>query len=50
MGIGKIRSFLYRSASILGDVDAVRKGTIAKRLMRKAAGRLFGSFMNKFLK
>jgi hypothetical protein len=52
MSISKIRSVLYKTASILGDVQAVRKGpaAMAKRAARKAAGRGFGSFMNKLFK
>jgi hypothetical protein len=52
MSVNKIRSALYKAASLLGDIQAVRKGpkAIAKRIVRKAAGRGFGSFMNKFFK
>ncbi|MDI3409688.1 hypothetical protein QKW52_01455 [Bacillus sonorensis] len=39
MSINKIRSFLYKSAKILGDVNAVKNGTIGKRIARRAAGK-----------
>ena len=35
MTLGKLRSMLYRSASLLGDLQAVRNGTIIPRLLRK---------------
>ncbi|MCC9087225.1 hypothetical protein [Bacillus pumilus] len=33
MNINKIRSFLYKTSKYLGDVNAVQKGTIGKRIM-----------------
>lgn len=33
------RSFLYRLASLLGDVNAVKRRRIGKRLVNKAIGR-----------
>jgi hypothetical protein len=39
VSIGKIRSSLYRSARFLGDVNAVIKGHILRRLERRVAGR-----------
>ncbi|MCY7581891.1 hypothetical protein [Bacillus altitudinis] len=47
MKINKIRSALYKSAKILDDVNAVQKGTVGKRIARRAAGKatdkVFGS-------
>jgi len=34
-----MRSFLYALACFLGDVNAVRRGTIGKRLANKLIGR-----------
>lgn len=46
MSISKIRSMLYRTARILGDVQAVRRGRVGTRIGRRvvgrATGRLFG--------
>ncbi|MDI3410010.1 hypothetical protein QKW52_04515 [Bacillus sonorensis] len=39
MSINKIRSFLYKSAKILGDVNAAKNGTLGKRMARRAAGK-----------
>lgn len=41
MTISKFRSLLYRSARFLGDVSAVRNGTILKRIARRGLGKLF---------
>lgn len=44
--IGKTRSVLYGIASALGDVNAVKRGTVAKRVERKLLGRLLGRLFN----
>lgn len=38
----KLRSFLYFLAQILGDVQAVRSGTVGKRIQRRIFGRFTG--------
>jgi hypothetical protein len=40
--IGKVRSLLYGTARFLGDVQAVKKGRIAHRIVRRAVGRVTG--------
>jgi len=50
MNINKIRSFLYKTSKILGDVNAVQKGTIGKRIARRAAGKASGKLMKKIFK
>ncbi|MCY8488739.1 hypothetical protein [Bacillus atrophaeus] len=42
MNINKIRSLLYKSARILGDVNASKNGTLGKRVARRAAGKATG--------
>lgn len=42
-----MRSFLYRLASLLGDINAVRRGTVVQRVVRKAAWRAAGKFLNR---
>lgn len=44
--ISKIRSILYTTAKILGDVDAVSKGKVVKR----TRNRLLGKAASKILK
>jgi hypothetical protein len=50
MSINKLRSFLYGTAKILGDVNAVKKGKIGKRIARRTAGKVTSKFMNKLFK
>lgn len=42
-----MRSLLYKLARIMGDVNAVKKGKIVRRLARRAAGRATGKGMGK---
>jgi len=41
---------LYGLARILGDVNAVQKGTVDKRIARRAVGRAAGRVMGKLFK
>ncbi|MFB5664280.1 hypothetical protein [Alteribacillus sp. HJP-4] len=50
MSLGKIRRILYRTSRILGDVNAVKRGTIGERLARRAAGRTTGRLLRKLFK
>jgi len=42
MSIGKIRTILYKTARILGDINAIRRGTIKQRLRNRFIGKLTG--------
>jgi len=44
------RSLLYTLAKILGDVNAVKKGKVSKRVGRRLTGRLTGKAMRKLFK
>lgn len=46
MTIGKIRTLLYTSAKILGDINAVKRGTIGTRIKN----RLVGKFLSRLFK
>lgn len=37
-----MRSWLYLLARLLGDASAVKRGTVGKRLLRRAAGKATG--------
>lgn len=50
MNIPKIRSFLYGSAKVLGDVQAVRNGTIVKRILRRQVGKVTSKGISKLFK
>ena len=38
--IGKIRSFLYRTAKTLGDVNAVKRNKIGTRITNRVTGKI----------
>jgi hypothetical protein len=40
--IPKVRRSLYRSARILGDLQAVRTGRVSRRIARRGIGKRFG--------
>jgi hypothetical protein len=48
--IGKTRSVLYLVARLLGDVNAVRRGTVGKRIASRVAGKATGRFLGWFLR
>ena len=50
MSINKIRSALYFTAKILGDVNAVNKGKIGTRILRRLAGKFTGRLMGKLFR
>jgi len=41
------RSFLYKLARLLGDVNAVKRGRVGRRVGRRAAGRGLGQLLRK---
>jgi hypothetical protein len=50
MTIPKIRSLFYFVARTLGDVSAVKKGTVGKWVLRRGAGMATGQFVRKLIK
>lgn len=50
MSINKTRGFLYTLAKILGDINAIQKGTMGKRLARRAAGKATGRALGRLFK
>lgn len=42
-----MRSLLYLIARLLGDANAISKGKAARRIGRRAAGRVTGSWLGK---
>jgi hypothetical protein len=50
LSINKTRGFLYWLAKILGDVNAVKKGKVGKRITRRAAGKVTGRGLRKLFK
>jgi hypothetical protein len=50
MSSNTYRSLLYKLARILGDVNAVKKGTVGRRVARRAAGKLTGRGLGKLFR
>ena len=52
--IGKVRTALYKTAKVLGDVNAIKRGTVAQRasnrVLGKASGRVTSSLTRTILK
>lgn len=46
----RIRSLLYWLARLLGDYNAVRRGRIGQRLVRRVAGKAAGRALRKTLR
>ena len=45
-----IRSSLYKVARIMGDINAVQKGKVGKRIVRRATGKFTGRALGKLFK
>ena len=45
-----LRSSLYKVAKIMGDVNAVQKGKVGKRVVRRTAGKATGKTLRKLIK
>ena len=50
MSITSTRSLLYQLARILGDVNAVQKGKVGRRIARRYAGRLTGRALGRLFR
>jgi hypothetical protein len=48
--MNSFRSFLYALARFLGDVNAIQKGKIGKRIARKMVGKQTQKLLNKLFK
>ncbi len=44
------RSFLYKLARLLGDVNAVKKGQVGRRVARRTTGRGLGRLLGKLFR
>jgi hypothetical protein len=45
-----VRSILYWLAKFLGDINAIRKDKVGKRIARRAAGKVTGHGLRKLFK
>ena len=50
MAFSKSRSFLYTLAKYLGDLNAIARGKIGKRIARRMAGKATGRGLGKLFR
>ena len=50
MSLNHIRTILYTLAKLLGDVNAVEKGKISRRIGRRLVGKLAGRLFGKLFR
>lgn len=50
MSISKTRGLLYLIACLLGDVNAVQKGKVGKRVARRMAGKVTGRGLGRLFR
>lgn len=49
-GLNEMRSLLYLIARLLGDINAVQKGNVGKRMARRAVGKAGSGFFGRLFK
>jgi hypothetical protein len=50
MSVSSTRGLLYRLARLLGDYQAVRRGTVSKRVARRLVGKATGRGLGRLFK
>lgn len=50
VSLSSFRSLFYRLARLLGDVQAVEKGRVGKRIERRVVGRFMGRILGKLFR
>ena len=50
ISINKIRTYLYSTSKILGDINAVQKGKIIRRIFRRITGGWAGKILRFLVK
>lgn len=48
--LNKVRGMLYKTARIMGDIQAVKHNKIGKRILRRMAGKATGRLLSKLFK
>lgn len=48
--IGKTRGALYKSGRVLGDVNAVSRGTVPQRIASRLLGGVFASLLGSIIR
>jgi hypothetical protein len=47
MSLSSFRGVLYKLARLLGDINAIEKGRIPRRIVRRMAGKATGRLLGK---
>jgi hypothetical protein len=50
MTVARTRSVLYRLARLLGDYQAIRRGTVGRRVARRVYGRATGRLARRLFR
>jgi len=50
MSLNKIRAYLYKFARVLGDLNAIEKGKVGTRIIRRYIGKIIGRIFNKIFR
>ena len=50
MTIGRLRTLLYKTARVLGDVNALLRGRVMQRLGRRVVGSFSGRLIGKLFR
>lgn len=45
-----MRNLLYALARLLGDINAIRRGTVGKRIARRVVGRIAGKGIGRLFR
>lgn len=48
--INKVRSALYKTGRVLGDVNAIQRKKIPQRIGRRIVGKIIGKGLSRFFK
>ena len=48
--IGKTKFALYKTAKILGDINAVKRGTIGRRVTHRISGKITATLLSKLVR
>lgn len=50
MTLNFVRSLLYTTAKLLGDINAVRRRRVKKRIARRLAGKITGRILGRIFR
>lgn len=50
MSVARTRSLMYRSARLMGDYQAVRRGRVPQRIYNRLLGRVLGAVFRSLMR